>query len=92
MDIHEPSVPSNENSSAGAANRDRKSVLELISEKDKLEGELSALGGTLESVSHAVKLSTTCISSIVRSGLTAIAWRRYEHEFDNLGRIPSKRS
>ena len=50
MNIHEPSVaPANQGTSSSSS-EEPKPVLDLISKKDELEAELTALGGVLESV------------------------------------------
>ena len=52
--IHAPSVASGERSDRNLSNgavSDKSSLMELIAEKDKVESELRALGGVLESVS-----------------------------------------
>ena len=50
MDIHAPSVAAASQSTSETTNDDSKSLLELISEKDKVEAELKALSDVLESV------------------------------------------
>ena len=50
MDIHAPSVASHAGGSTEGSSVESKSVLNLISEKDKIEDELKALGDVLESV------------------------------------------
>ena len=47
MDIHSPSVAADGSQST---NSDSKPVFELVSEKEKLEAELKALGDVLDSV------------------------------------------
>lgn len=51
-DIHSPTVPSGSSSSrlAQTASDENSTMMELFDEKDRLEGELTALGGVLESV------------------------------------------
>ena len=51
-DIHSPTVPSGSagNPSAQAGSEEKSTMMELFAEKDRLEGELTALGGVLESV------------------------------------------
>ena len=52
-DIHTPSVASGPASNRGAANsigHDNLSLMDLIAEKQRVEGELSALGSVLDSV------------------------------------------
>ncbi len=53
-DIHAPSVASGPTSGLGLSNgigTDRRSLMELIAEKDRMESELSALSSVLDSVS-----------------------------------------
>ncbi len=52
-DIHTPTVPSGPATGQGAANgieKDKLSLMDLISEKTRVEEELSALGSVLDSV------------------------------------------
>ncbi len=52
-DLHTPSVASGPISGQGAAdhlNHDKLSLMDLISEKQRVEGELSALSSVLDSV------------------------------------------
>ena len=53
-DIHTPSVASGPVSNRGAINgleHDKLSLMDLIAKKQRVEGELSALGSVLDSVS-----------------------------------------
>ena len=52
-DIHTPTVPSGPSTSRGSANgvdKEKLSLMDLISEKTRVEEELSALGSVLDSV------------------------------------------
>ena len=51
-DIHTPTVPSGPTSGSTASNSqaDRASLTELIADKERVEGELTALSQVLESV------------------------------------------
>ena len=52
-DIHTPTVPSGPTTAQRAANgvgKDKMSLMDLIAEKTRVEEELSALGGVLDSV------------------------------------------
>ena len=49
MDLHTPAAAGS--SDGTAVNLDNRSALELITEKDKVEAELKALGEVLDSVS-----------------------------------------
>lgn len=63
-DIHTPTVLSGPTTAQRAANgvgKDKFSLMDLISEKTRVEEELTALGGVLDSVCH--NLSTEEISS-----------------------------
>ena len=51
MDIHAPSVASASQGASEGQSIESRSVLELITEKDKVEAELTALGSVLDSVS-----------------------------------------
>ena len=61
-DMHAPTVPSGPSTSKTAsfdATNDKRSLMELIDLKTKLEEELSALGGVLESVIPSSALTTS---------------------------------
>ena len=54
-DMHTPTVPSGPTTGQGAANgpgKDKLSLMDLIAEKTRVEEELTALGGVLDSVYH----------------------------------------
>ena len=55
-DIHTPSVASGPTSGTGASNgtvQDKRSLVDLMNEKTRVEEELSALGSVLDSVCHS---------------------------------------
>ena len=54
MDIHAPAAA--RSSDSAATNLDNRSAMELITEKDKVEAELKALGEVLESVSTVLSM------------------------------------
>ena len=73
MDIHTPNAAGSSNTMV--ANLDNRSAMELITEKDKVEAELKALGEVLDSVS----------TSLVYASINGFAARRqHDHELDHI--------
>ena len=90
MNIHEPSVGSASHGPSSSSTEEAKSVLGLISKKDEIEAELTALGQVLESVSH-LKMSHSQRHLVAKRLILLVAWRQYGYEPHHLGRVPKGR-
>ena len=90
--IHTPTVPSGSTTGQGVANgvdKDKLSLMDLIAEKTKVEEELTALGGVLDSVCHDLQSYLTKRIATDRSFFLT-AWRQHEYHPDNLRRLPTR--
>ena len=101
--IHAPTVSSGPTTGGRSDERSsgKLSLIELMAEKDRVEGELKALGSVLESVSsYAHRLMLFYFLALLLSLYiedwpanhpVSPAWCEYEHELDYIRRIPSRR-
>ena len=80
MDMHTPSVAPASQDTSSSSTQESKSVYDLIAEKDKVEAELTALGGVLDSVSLGIPLATRVK---VPGQLTKTAWSRHADQPDH---------
>ena len=90
--IHTPTVPSGSTTGQGVANgvdKDKLSLMDLIAEKTRVEEELTALGGVLDSVCHDLQFYLTKWLATDRSFFLT-AWRQHDYHPDNLRRLPTR--
>lgn len=89
-DIHAPTVASGPTSNgySNGVSKEQLSLQELIAEKDRVETELKALGQVLDSVSQIryenVYSDVPCLTCLA-------AWSQYEHWFNHLRRLSTRR-
>ena len=91
-DIHTPTVPSGPSTGQRAANgvgKEKLSLMDLVTEKTRVEEELTALGSVLDSVCHNLQSSLLRCPIADRSSLFA-AWRQHEYHPNNLRRLPTR--
>lgn len=87
--IHTPSVPSGpktEQGSWNAVKQDKLSLIDLISEKQRVEGELSALSSVLDSVGNEALLFE--LLGMILISAVLLAWSKHEYKSHHFRRFP----
>lgn len=91
-DIHTPTVPSGPTTGQRVANggsNEKRSLMELVDEKTRVEEELSALGSVLDSVRFNLR-SLRLESKIASNVFWSAARCQHEHKPHNLRWLPKR--